>query len=305
MSEPRKDPVASSAVAMDPAVLRGIGYMCLAVTAFVCLNASGKFLSGHGLSTAQIVWSRYAGGLVLLLFMFAPRHGARLLVTSSPRLQVARSLLLVASSLLYFRGLSYISLPTAAAISFTSPLFITALSMPLLAERVGPRRWAAVVVGFIGAMIVIRPGMSSTHWAVAYIVGSTTCSVLYQILTRQVAGRDDATTSAVYPVVFGTVLLSLLVVSDWTLPASAVDWGVFVALGVFGGGGHYCLTKAYESGAAAIISPFNYLQLVGAIITGYLLFGDLPDEMTLIGAGIIVASGLYIAHREGVRRRAR
>jgi drug/metabolite transporter (DMT)-like permease len=295
----------STNTAVDPNVLRGIGYMCLAVTAFVCLNASGKLLSSHGLSTAQIVWSRYAGGLVFMLFLFVPRHGLRLLATNRPQLQIARSLLLVASSLLYFRGLSYISLPTAAAISFTSPLFITALSMPLLAEYVGRRRWAAVLVGFIGAMIVIRPGMSSTHWAVAYIVGSTTCSVLYQILTRQVAGQDDATTSATYPVVFGTVLLSLFVVADWALPQSALDWWVFVALGLFGGGGHYCLTKAYESGAAAIISPFNYLQLVGAIITGYLLFGDLPDMMTLFGAAIIVGSGLYIAHREGVRRRSR
>lgn len=289
----------------DQSVLRGILFMCLAVTAFVCLNASGKVLSGHGLSTTQIVWSRYLGGLVLMLVLFAPRHGLRLIYTSQPRLQIARSLLLVASSMLYFRGLSYIPLPTAAAISFTSPLFITALSLPLLAERVGPRRWAAVMVGFIGAMIVIRPGMAGTHWAVAYIVGSTTCSVFYQVLTRRVAGLDDATTSATYPTLFGTVVLSVFIFFDWSMPTSTGDWIIFVCLGIFGGGGHYFLTRAYESGPAAVISPFNYLQLVGAIVTGYLIFGDFPDSLTLLGAGIIVCCGLYIAHRESVVRRRR
>ena len=112
--------------------------MCLAVSAFVCLNASGKVLSGHGLDTTQIVWSRYLGGVALMAFMFLPRHGLRVMHTRQPKLQVARSLLLVASSLLYFKGLSYIALPTAAAISFTSPIFIAALSLPLLAERVDP-----------------------------------------------------------------------------------------------------------------------------------------------------------------------
>ena len=278
--------------------------MCLAVSTFVCLNAAGKVLSSHGLGTTQIVWSRYVGGLVLMLFLFFPRHGIRLLVTNRPRLQIARSLLLVASSLFYFKGLSYISLPTAAAISFTSPLFITALSLPLLAEQVGPRRWAAVVVGFIGAMIVIRPGMSATHWAVSFVVASTACSVFYQILTRRVAGQDDATTSATYPTVFGTVAISLFVLTDWTMPQSNIDWLVFVSLGLFGGAGHYFLTKAYENGPASVISPFNYLQLVGATLTGYLLFDDFPDNLTLLGAAIIVICGLYIAHREGVRRNA-
>lgn len=279
--------------------------MCLAVAAFVFLNASGKVLSGAGISTTQIVWSRYAGGMILMLFLFAPRHGLSLLTTNQPRLQIARSLLLVASSLLYFKGLSYIALPTAAAISFTSPIFITALSLPLLAERVGPRRWVAVMIGFVGALVVIRPGMAGTHWAVAYIVGSTTCSVFYQILTRRVAGLDSATTSATYPTITGTALVSLYVFFDWSWPAAGADWIVFAALGIFGGGGHYFLTKAYEIGPAAVIAPFNYLQLVGATIMGFLIFGDLPDSVTVLGAGIIVASGLYIAHRERVRRRQR
>ena len=277
--------------------------MCLAVATFVALNTFGKVLSGHGLSTIQIVWSRYAGGLFLMLVLFVPRYGIRLLKTNQPRMQVARSFLLLMSSLLYFKGLSYIALPTAAAISFTSPLFITALSLPLLAERVGPRRWAAVLIGFVGAMIVIRPGMTGTHWAVTYIVASTACSVLYQILTRKVAGLDAATTSATYPTVLGTLVMSLFVFTHWSMPQSPGDWFLFGCLGLLGGGGHYFLTKAYECGPAAVISPFNYLQLVGAIVTGYFIFGDFPDHLTLLGAGIIVLCGLYIAHREGVHRR--
>ncbi len=299
MSEQQPQPPNDS----QQAILRGIAYMCLAVTAFVCLNASGKVLTEFEMSTTQIVWSRYFGGLVLLLFLFAPRHGLRLVKTSQPRIQIARSLLLVASSLFYFKGLSYIALPTAAAISFTSPLFITALSLPLLAERVGPRRWAAVMVGFVGAIIVIRPGMEGTHWAVSFILISTACSVFYQILTRRVAGLDHATTSATYPTLFGSVLVSLFVLFDWTTPHSWLPWLLFASLGVFGGIGHYFLTKAYEFGPAAVISPFNYLQLVGATITGYFIFGEFPDHLTILGASIIVTCGLYIAHREGVRHR--
>ena len=275
--------------------------MCLAVSAFVFLNAFGKVLSGHGLDTAQIVWSRYLGGF-LMAFMFMPRQGLECLERGNPnyRLQGRYSGRFVA----VLQGLSHIALPTAAAISFTSPIFITALAMPLLAERVGPRRWAAVVVGFVGAMVVIRPGMEGTHWAVSYIVASTTCSVLYQILTRRVAGQDDAATSAMYPVVLGTLVVSAFAFFEWSMPQTTLDWVIFASLGIFGGGGHYCLTKAYEYGPAAVISPFNYLQLVGATIMGYLLFSDFPDAMTLAGASIIVVSGLYIAHREGLRRRS-
>ena len=161
------------------------------------------------------------------------------------------------------------------------------------------------MVGFVGAMIVIRPGMEGTHWAVSYILVSTACSVLYQILTRRVAGKDHATTSATYPTLFGSALSSAFVIFDWTTPATLSAWLLFAGLGVFGGIGHYFLTKAYEYGPAAVISPFNYLQLVGATITGYFIFGDFPDRWTMLGAGIIVACGLYIAHREGVRRRER
>jgi drug/metabolite transporter (DMT)-like permease len=160
-------------------------------------------------------------------------------------------------------------------------------------------------VGFVGAMVVIRPGMTGTHWAISLILVSTGCSVIYQILTRKVAGLDHAATSATYPTVFGTVLVSLFIVVDWNTPSGLTDWLLFTALGLFGGIGHYFLTKAYEAGPAAVISPFNYLQLVGATLTGYFIFGDFPDDPTLVGAGIIVMCGLYIAHREGVRRRER
>lgn len=297
-----KQPATIPAVPNDRNVLHGILLMACAVSMFSILNAFGKRLSVEH-AIIQIVWFRFTIGLVLMLALFARRRGMALVRAHRPGLQLIRALLLVMSSGLFFTGVSYLPLPTATTISFTAPLIITALSVPFLGEQVGIRRWAAVGVGFVGALVIIRPGMEGTHWAAIFVVGSTTCSSFYQLLTRKLAGQDDPETSNFYTSFVGTLIASIALLFVWKTPADPVTWAMFLSLGILGGGGHYLLTRAYTLGPAATISPFNYLQLVGATILGYTMFGHFPDLWTWVGAGIIVASGLYIAHREAIRRR--
>ena len=211
----------------------------------------------------------------------------------------------ILSSILYFTALVSTSLATAAAISFTAPLAVTALSVPLLGEKVGAHRWGAVLAGFIGALIIIRPGMGNdTGWGAPMLVGSACCTALYQILTRKLAGQDRAETTNIWSGLVSATVISALIPWFWTTPAEPWLWALFLSLGVIGGTGHFLLTKAFERGPAALLSPFNYLQLLGATFTGYVLYRQLPDATTWAGAGVIVVAGLYIAWRENRRRRA-
>ncbi len=284
---------------------RAILYMGLAMALIPCLNASAKYL-GHGYATVEIVWARYAGHFAYMLVAFFPRRGLRLFYTGRLGTQVLRSALLVTATGVYFTALHYTDLPTAAVISFVSPFMITALSFAMLGEPVGPRRWAAVGVGFLGALIILRPGSGVVHLASFLVLISAACNALYQLLTRSLAARDSAETSNTYIAVVGFVVTSLAVPFFWQTPRSPLDLLLFVSLGIFGGFGHYFIVKALEWGPAAVIAPLNYAQLVGTVIIGYVVFAEWPDVGTWIGAAVIIASGLYIFYRErALQKRAR
>lgn len=284
-------------------ILQAIGLMCLYVSLIVFVNAGGKVLSS-GYHPHQIVFFRHGVALLLMLLIFMPRHGWRIAIPRRPKLQVMRGLFGITSSILYFTGLASISLATAAAISFTQPLVVTALSAPLLAERVGLHRWGAVVLGFAGALIIIRPGLGGeAEWAALLLVGSACCTAIYQIITRKLAGQDHAETTNIWSGLVGSVVICALVPFTWRTPEDAAVWALFLSLGLIGGTAHYLLTKAFERGPASLLSPFNYLQLIGASIIGYLLYQQLPDAWTWLGAAVIVGAGLYIAQRESRQRR--
>lgn len=288
---------AAVAAAQDR-ILQAIGLMCLYVALIVCVNATGKVLT-ESHHPHQVVFFRHGVAFLLMLLLFAPRHGLRIVVPRRPGLQILRGLFGIASSIFYFTGLASVSLAMAAAISFTSPLLVTALSGPLLGEKVGLRRWAAVGVGFAGAMIVIRPGMGeAANWAPLLIAASSACAALYQLCTRKLAGQDHAETTNIWSGLVGATVMCLLIPFAWETPASAQVWVLFISLGLVGGIAHYLLTKAFERGPASLLSPFNYLQLLGATLTGYLLYEQLPDGWTWVGAAVIVSAGLYVAHRE-------
>ena len=283
---------------MAPSVLRGILFMCIAVSFFPLLNTAVKYLSAE-LTLIIILWFRFASHLVYATAVFTPGRGMhRLFISSRPKTQITRSLLLLCATCFYVIAISYIPLTTAASISFTSPLMVVALSAPILGERVGIHRWIAVIFGFIGALIIIRPSGDSTHWSVFLVLGTAACYAIYQIMTRALAAHDEAETTTIYSAYVGLAVMSAILPFYWVTPSGWLQWSLLLSLGATGGFGHYLVIKAYQYGPAAVIAPFGYVQLIGATIFGYFVFGDFPDKWTWLGAGVIIGSGLYITYRE-------
>ena len=279
-------------------LLFGMLFMCLASTLFPIMNGLVQVLSVR-YPSEQIVWARCVAHLVVVLALFAPRFGlVPLIRTTQLKWQVTRSLVLLMSTCFAFVGFKYLPLAKAASISFIAPFIVTLLAWPMLGERISLARLATVFVAFAGVVIVIRPGSDVFHWASLLALGSATCYAVYQIVTRRVAGQDRPETSAVYSVLIGTLLMSLIVPFVWVPVQSLTDAFLLFSLGVFGGLGHYCVARAMTYGPANILSPFSYWQMVGSVVVGYFVSGKLPDTWTWIGAGIIISAGLYMGWRE-------
>ena len=276
-----------------------------AVALFAILNVEVKMLRAD-FGPVQLVWARYVGALLFMAAVFTPMRGPRFLLlrTARPAAQVLRGACLLTASLCFFLAIKWVPLATAAAITMLGPVFVTALSGPVLGERVGPRRWTAVVVGFIGALVIIRPGFGDTPWQIVFTVGSAVSSAFYALLTRKLSTDGDAATSATIATVVGTAALSLVVWGDWRTPSGAVEIGMIASLGLLSGLGHYLYTIAFGCGPASVVAPFNYAHLVFAALLGFIFFGRFPDLWTWAGAGLIVASGLYIGYREAMLGKA-
>jgi drug/metabolite transporter (DMT)-like permease len=269
---------------------------------FPFLNTCAKLLTTIYPIT-EIVWARFTGHLVVMLAVFLPSRGWVIFRAHRPAIQIARSFLLLGSTAFYVSAIGRVPLATASAIGFSSPIIVTALSVPLLGESVGPRRWSAVLAGFLGVLIVVRPGGGLLGPATFLLLASAGCYALYQIATRRGGAHDSAETGIIYAALVGTIATSLLVPLSFQIPQRLSDAALLASLGVFGGVGHYFVIRAFRLGPAALISPLGYLELVGTTILGYLVFSNFPDSWTWVGAGLIVASGVYIAVREQRRRR--
>lgn len=279
-------------------IVLGILFMCASGIVFPIMNGLVQVLSPH-YPTEQIVWVRTGMHLVFMLLLFAPQRGlVRLLTTTKPGWQIARSLVLLSSTTFFFSGVKHLHLASAASISLTAPLIVSALAWPILGERVSAARLVAVACGFIGVLIVIRPGTSVFHPASLFIVASATCYALYQLFTRKVAGHDPPETSACYSALIGTLAMSLVAPFKAVGFQSAFDGVTMLSLGLFGGIGHYCVARAMTYAPANIIAPFQYFQMIGSVIVGYIISSRFPDAMTWLGAAIIIGSGLYIWWRE-------
>ncbi len=258
-----------------------------------------KWMSGD-YPLHQIVFIRSCLAILLTVYFAHLEGGLRLLRTRRLPLQLARGLLMVSASICYFLALAAMPLADAAAIFFVAPLFITALSVPFLGERVGPRRWAAVAIGFAGALIIIRPVGAALDIGQLLALGSAISFGLYQILTRRAAAIDPPETQILYTALIAAVVMSAIVPFDFVAPRVPLHWILFAALGMIGGVTQYFVIRALQFAPAATVSPYGYGELIGATIIGYALFGDFPDRWTWIGATVIVASGLYVAYREGL-----
>jgi drug/metabolite transporter (DMT)-like permease len=281
-------------------VERAVAFMIAAALVLPLINACAKYLGGY--SVIQVSWARYAGHFAFMMIMFAPRNGVAMLRSSRPGMQLTRSLLHCLSALMTFYAVRFVPLPTVTAINFSAPLMVTALSPFVLGEKVGPARAVAVGVGFAGALVIVRPGTGSYGWPALILLGSAAASAFIQLLSRKLARHDPALTSNTYMVLVGFVLLTVPLPAIWIWPDNLVDVAVFLAIGIVGGIGHYLLVRAFELAPAAFVSPFNYAQILGATLLGYMIFGQLPDVWTWVGAAIVAASGIFILLRE---RRAR
>lgn len=281
--------------------LHGIAFMCAGASTFPFMNAAVKLLSPN-YPAAQITWARFTGHLIVMLVVFLPQYRWALLRTRQPLVQVGRSILMLTSNLVFVMAIGKVPLATASAIGFTSPLIVTALSVPLLQESVGWRRWGAALAGFAGALLVIRPGGGFSNFTLLLLLLSSLAYALYQIATRWVGRYDNAATGIVFSALAGSLATSVAMPFVFVAPRTLLDGLLFCSLGLLGGAGHYLVIRAFQLGNAAVIAPLGYVELIGSTVLGYLVFGHFPDLWTWAGAGVIISSGAYIALRERRRR---
>jgi drug/metabolite transporter (DMT)-like permease len=280
----------------DP--IRAIALALSATLLFGTSDTISKYLS-TSLPIVEFIWIRYV--LFLLMAVLLVRHRSRR--PRDPALQIIRGLCVVGSSVLFVYGVRQMTMAQATTISFLSPLLITILSIPLLGETVGPRRWAAVGAGMIGMLVVVRPGLGGFQPAALFGVASSLCWALALIITRKISNTDPPQVTVLWSAAIGTAVLSSMLPFQAVWP-SPTQFGWSLVLGVLASGGQWLVILAHRVAPASLLAPFFYSQLLWVTALGFLVFGNLPDAWTLAGAAIIIASGLYTAHRERVRRRA-
>lgn len=277
----------------EEAPWRGIAYLLAAVMVLPVMDGLAKELTGR-YAVLQVSWARFFFALLVLLPFARGLTLRALLVPERFRLQLARSALQVASVWLFFMTLSYLPLADTLALAFLYPMITVGLAALMLGERVGQQRWLAVLVGFAGALIIIRPGLGVFH--PASLLGLLTSFVFagFIILTRKLAGTAPPAVILIWGTLVGAVLTTALVPAVWITP-SAADLGLMLAMGVIGALGHLLLLKAYELAQASVLSPLGYAEMLAAVAVGWIAFGDFPDGPTWVGIAVIVASGVYLA----------
>ncbi len=282
--------------------LLGVLFMCAACGLFPIMNGLVKLLAAT-YDPVQIVWFRICMHLVLVALVFMPRMGLGLFRTRRIGSQLVNSVMMLLSTLFFFSAVKYVGVAEAISISFVAPLAVVFLAWPMLGERITAMRVAAVVIGFSGVLVVIRPGSAIFQWASVLLLGSAICYAIYQIIIRRLAGVDHPATSIFYSVLLGAILLSALVPFVWKTPVDWRDWLLLCSLGALGGLGHYCVARAMTYASANFVAPFNYTQMIGSVIVGYLMFAEVPDLYTWLGTALIVGAGLLVGWRGGRPRR--
>ena len=274
---------------------RGIALFCLAMFFFTLMDVVAKELMTRH-NSMQVVWASYTSQFFWTLLIFAPRI-TRIMRTRHLGLQLIRSAFLFGGTFCFFLSLRYLKLAEATAIFDVSPLIIVVLSVFVLEEKVGPRRWIGVAVGLIGAMIIIRPGSEVFTPASLLPMAAACCFAGYAISTRFLGNDEPAATSFVYTTLIGTIAASLIVPFYWETP-QGLDIPVMATFGIIAAIGHGLLIYALSLAPASAVAPFSYVGIVLSVIWGYLFFYEVPDIFTFYGAFVIVASGLYVWHRE-------
>lgn len=273
--------------------------MLSGIAAFAVMDALVKWLTAD-YPVPLVVALRSWFGLPLLFLLVQFEGGVRALKTHRPLVHVARYTLVLALSFSFFWGLSQMKLIDAVALSFAAPIFVAALSAPLLQEPVGWHRWAAIGIGFVGVLVMLRPGMGVFQWASIVVLGSALAYALLMITTRAFKSTESTAALMFYPGL-GMSLTGIVIAPFFWVTPNLGDLGLFALAGMFGSVGIMCLTNAFRLAPVALVSPFEYSALIWAAVLGFLMWGELPDGPTLVGAIIVAVSGLYIFYRETIR----
>ena len=282
-----------------PAERIGFGIACALVGLFgmAVMDACAKLL-GSGYAISQVVLARNAiGALAVLVFVAAAPGGFASLRPRRPRLLLLRSAVNVGAAYLFFSGLRYLPLADAFAIAFAAPLFITALSVPVLGEHVGIRRWAAVIFGFIGVLVVVQPGTDSFQVAALLPLGAALSYAVAMLIGRKLTRELSTAAIMFWPSLAAVAAMAVLMPAQWRTPTLG-DSGIFVFMGVIGTAGMALITQGYRHAPAAVIAPFDYSVLLWGVIFGWVLWQDIPGPHVWVGSSLLIASGLYILHRE-------
>jgi drug/metabolite transporter (DMT)-like permease len=297
---PEKKSAVRTAPARADHPFRGIA-LILASTVFLgTSDATSKYLSAT-LPSIEIAWIRFLVFALVMLPAMVPGAPFYAMQTGRPGFQLMRGAALLGSSLFFISGLRFLPIAEASATSFVSPLFVTALSIVFLGESVGLRRWLATAVGLIGVLIILRPGSGAFHPAALFSIVSALAWACTLVMTRMMSGTERAVTTMAYSSLAGVGILSVLVPFVWVQPSwHDIFFGIVV--GVASTAGQWIVVLAFRYANASVLAPFSYTQLLWVSFLGFLIFGAVPDVWTVTGAAIIVASGLYTAHRERLRR---
>jgi drug/metabolite transporter (DMT)-like permease len=295
-----KKPATRRAPARADRPFKGIA-LILSSTVFLGVSdVTAKYLSAT-LPSIEIAWLRFLVFAMIMVPAMVPGSPLFALKTGNVSLQLMRGAALLGSSLFFISGLRYLPIAEASATGFVSPLFVTALSIIFLSEKVGVRRWLATATGLLGVLIILRPGTSAFHVAAFFPIVSALAWAATLIMTRSMSGKEHAITIMTYSSIAGVAILCVLVPFSWVTP-SWHDVAFGILIGVFSTAGQWIVVLAFRYADASVLAPFSYTQLLWVSILGFIIFGELPDVWTIVGAAFIVASGLYTAHRERVRR---
>jgi drug/metabolite transporter (DMT)-like permease len=276
----------------------GIGIILASQVVFVMIDPSAKWLAANGLPTTEIIFVRYAVHLALVVGYFLPRQRLALVRTRNLWLELARGAALFTSTVVNFLAVQFLPVTMTGSIQFTQPLIICILSIPLLGELVGWRRWSAIGVGFIGVLIIIRPGTGDFNPAVFLSLTGATAGAFYSILMRRLAGVDSAATQQFYAALLAVCCVTPFAFGHWVWPQNPATWFAFAAIGIAGMLGHQLATVAARFAPASVLAPFSYLQIVYLTAISWLIFNQPPTVWIFAGAAIVIGSGLYMGLRE-------
>jgi drug/metabolite transporter (DMT)-like permease len=292
MSEEQSIPIVPPRIAFVENRRRAVLLFVTAITLLATMDMIVKFASSS-LSTPQIMWGRYVAQLMALILIVGPVGILTCIRSKVPGLHVTRALLLFAANFAFMAALRYLPLTEANMVGFAAPLLLTALTYPILGEKVGIGRWMAVIAGFVGVLIVLQPGTAVFHWASLLPLLMAICAAFYHVLTPIVGRTEDPAISIYFLGIIGAFSMSLVVPLYWTQP-DVLGWAMMLVIGVLGTIGHLLIVRAFGHAPASMLAPFFYIHLIWAVIYGWLIFGDLPSFATIIGGVLIIVSGIYV-----------